>query len=338
MYMREDSTMRRSAIGLIILALSLLVAQFAAEAQPRRLMPLVGVLTPYSPPPALTPHPDLDAFAQGLRQLGYVEGQTIRVEYRFAEHQSDRLPALAAELVRLQPDVIVTHTALGVLAAQQATATISIVMAAGGDLVDLGIVPSLARPGGNITGQILGALELDGKRFELLKDAVPTITSVAVLVDTEYPGATRSLSALAAAAQALGVRLQRVDATPETMDTALETITTSGADALLIQNSARFNTQMQRIIDYARTHHLPTMCSGRLSVAAGCLIGYSPSLVEMFRRAALFVDKILKGATPADLPVELPQKLELVINLQTAQALGITIPPTLLILADEVIK
>jgi putative ABC transport system substrate-binding protein len=190
----------------------------------------------------------------------------------------------------------------------------------------------------HITGQILDALEMDGKRLELLKDAVPTITSVAVLVDAESPAATRSLSALAAAAQALGVRWQRVDTTPETMDAALATITTSGADALLIQNSARFNPQMPRIIAYARTHHLPMMCSGGPSVAAGCLIGYGPSRVEMFRRAALFVDKILKGATPADLPLELPQKLELVINLQTAQALGITIPPTLLILADEVIR
>jgi putative ABC transport system substrate-binding protein len=323
---------------LALLVLGILVAPLAPDAQPRRRIPLVGVLTPYATPTAVSPHRDLDAFVQGLRQLGYVEGQTIHLEYRFAAHQSDRLTALAAELVHLQPDVIVTHTALGVRAAQQATATIPIVMAAGGDLVDLGIVPSLARPGGNITGQILGALELDGKRFELLKDAVPTITSVAVLVDAEYPGATRYLSVLVAAAQALGVWLQRVDTTPETMDAALATITTSGADALLIQNSARFNTQMPRIIEYARTHHLPTMCSGRQAVAAGCLMGYSPNRVEMFRRAALFVDKILKGATPADLPLELPQKLELVINLQTAQALGITIPPTLLILADEVIR
>jgi putative tryptophan/tyrosine transport system substrate-binding protein len=323
---------------LALLVLGILVAPLAPDAQPRRLIPLVGVLTPYATPTAVSPHRDLDAFVQGLSQLGYVEGQTIHLEYRFAAHQSDRLPALAAELVHLKPDVIVTHTTLGVRAAQQATATIPIVMAAGGDLVDLGIVPSLARPGGNITGLILGALELESKRFELLKDAVPTITSVAVLVDPEYPGATRYPSAFAAEAQALGVRLQRIDATPETMDTALETITTSGADALLIQNSARFNTQMPRIIDYARTHHLPTICGGRQAVAEGCLMGYNPNRVEMFRRAALFVDKILKGATPADLPLELPQKLELVINLQTAQALGITIPPTLLILADEVIR
>jgi putative ABC transport system substrate-binding protein len=323
---------------LALLVLGILVVPLAPDAQPRRLIPLVGVLTPYATPTAVSPHRDLEAFVQGLRQLGYVEGHTIHVEYRFAEHQSDRLPALAAELVHLKPDVIVTHTALGVRAAQQATATIPIVMAAGGDLVALGLVPSLARPSGNITGQILGVEELDGKRLELLKDAVPTITHVAVLVDPESPRATRYPSAFAAETQALGVWLQRVDATPETMDTALETITTSGADALLIQNSARFNTQMQRIIDYARTHHLPTMCSGRLSVAAGCLIGYSPSLVEMFRRAALFVDKILKGATPADLPLELPQKLELALNLKTAQALGITIPPSMLFQADEVIK
>jgi putative ABC transport system substrate-binding protein len=280
----------RATAFLALLVLGILVTLLAPDAQPRRRIPLVGVLTPYATPTAATPHRDLDAFVQGLRQLGYVEGQTIHLEYRFAAHQSDRLPALAAELVHLKPDIIVTHTTLGVRAAQQATATIPIVMAAGGDLVDLGLVPSLARPGGNITGQILGAPELDGKRLELLKDAVPTITHVVVLVDPESPRATRYPSAFAAETQALGVQLHRVDATPETMDTALEAITTSGADALLIQNSARFNPQMPRIIAYARTHHLPTMCSGRSSVAAGCLIGYSPSLVEMFRRAALFVD------------------------------------------------
>jgi putative ABC transport system substrate-binding protein len=319
--------MRLKSVRLVVM-LAMLVAPCAPDAQPRRRIPLVGVLTPYAPPPAETPHRDLDAFAHGLRQLGYVEGQTIQLEYRFAAHQSDRLPALAAELVHLQPDVIVTHTALGVRAAHQATATIPIVMAAGADLVDLGLVPSLARPSGNITGQIIGALELGGKRLELLKEAVPTITHVALLVDPESPRATSFPNALAADAQAMGVRLQRVDATPETMDTALATITTSGADGLMIQNSARFNPQLQRIIEYARTHHLPMMCNGRPPVATGCLLGYGPSLVEMFRRAALFVDKILKGATPADLPLELPQKLELVINLQTAQALGITISRT----------
>lgn len=205
------------------------------------------------------------AFPQGLRDLGYIEGQTIHLENRFAAWQRDRLPALAAELVQLQPGVIVTGTVPGVLAAKQATATIPIVMAVGGDLVEFGIVASLAQPGGNVTGQILQDFELEGKRLELLKDAVPTITHVAVLVDPAGPGSARWPSAFAAEAQALGVRLQRVDAgTP--------------------------------------------------------------------------VDKILKGTKPADLPIELPHKLELFLNVKTAEALGITLPPTLLRLADEVIR
>jgi putative ABC transport system substrate-binding protein len=279
------------------------------------------------------------AFRQGLQELGYVEGQTIRLAYRFAAWHWDRLPALAAELVQLQPDVIVTHTGAGVLAAQQATATIPIVVAIGPDLADLGLVASLAHPRGNITGQILRDAELAGKRFELLKDAVPTITHVAVLVD---PGSTLSpayVSDIEAAAHALGIRLQRVEAaTLEASDAALTTIATGGANALMIQDSALFSAQRQRILDFARTHRLPTVCGGRQYVEAGCLIAYSPNHVEMMRRAAVFVDKLLKGASPADLPMELPYKLELFFNLQTAKVLGITLPPTLLSLADEVIK
>jgi putative ABC transport system substrate-binding protein len=279
------------------------------------------------------------AFRQGLQERGYVEGQTIRLAYRFAEWHWDRLPALAAELVQLQPDVIVTHTGAGVLAARQATATIPIVVAIGPDLVDLGLVASLAHPRGNITGQILRDAELAGKRFELLKDAVPTITHVAVLVD---PGSTLSpayVSDIEGAAHALGVRLQRVEAaTLEAIDAALTTIATGGANALMIQDSALFSAQRQRILDFARTHRLPTVCGGRQYVEAGCLSAYSPNHVEMMRRAAVFVDKLLKGAKPADLPMELPSKLELFFNLQTAEGLGITLPPTLLSLADEVLK
>ncbi len=187
-------------------------------------------------PTAAAPHRDLDALAQGLHQLGYVEGQTIHLEYRFAENQWDRLPALAAELVHLKPDVIVTHTGQGVLAAKQATTTIPIVMAAGGDLVELGLVPSLARPGGNITGQILGGLELEGKRLELLKEAVPTLTHIAILVDPTSVSATRYPSALETEARALGVRLECVDAgTAEAISDALPRIAHSGAAQLGLQ-------------------------------------------------------------------------------------------------------
>jgi putative tryptophan/tyrosine transport system substrate-binding protein len=325
--------------SIVTLTLSVLVTPDVAAAQPRGQIPLVGVLSPDTPEAASPAGHSLTAFRQGLRELGYVEGQTIRLAYRFAAWQWDRLPALAAELVQLQPDVIVTYTGAGVRAAQQATATIPIVVAIGPDLVDLGLVASLARPGGNITGQILRDPELAGKRFELLKDAVPTITHMAILVDPVSTLSTPYVSVTEAAAHALGVRLQRVDAgTPEAIDAALATIATSGANALMIQDSAMFSAQRQRILDFARTHRLPTVCGGRQYVEAGCLIAYSPSHVEMFRRAAVFVDKLLKGAKPADLPMELPNKLELFLNLQTAEGLGITLPPTLLSLADEVMK
>jgi ABC-type uncharacterized transport system substrate-binding protein len=325
--------------SLIILTLTILVTPDVAVAQSWEHIPLVGVLSPATPEPASSAGRGLTAFRQGLQELGYVEGQTIRLAYRFAEWHWDRLPALAAELVQLQPDVIVTNTGAGVLAAQQATATIPIVVAIGPDLVELGLVTSLAQPSGNITGQILRDAELAGKRLELLKNAVPTITHVTLLVDPVSTLSPPYVRASEAAAHALGIRLQRVDAgTPEAIDAALGTVATGGTNALMIQDSAMFSAQRQRLLDFARTHRLPTVCGGRQYVEAGCLIAYSPSHVEMMRRAAVFVDKLLKGAKPADLPMELPDKLELFLNLQTAEVLGITIPPTLLILANEVIK
>jgi putative ABC transport system substrate-binding protein len=319
---------------LATLSLLLIVGASPSDAQPRGHIPLVGVLQPGDPSVAY-----LSAFRQGLRELGYVEGQTIRLEYRYAAWQWDRLPGLAAELVQHQPDVIVTNTTPGTLAARQATTTIPIVIAAAGDLVELGIVASLARPGGNMTGLILGGLELEGKRLELLKDAVPPITHVAVLADPVSTGSPDYASAFAVEAQALGVRLHQVNAgTPAAIDAALATISTSGADALVIQDSAMFNAHRQRILEFARTHRLPTVCGVRAYAEAGCLLAYAPDLLEMFRRATVFVDKILKGAKPGDLPVERATKFELVINLKTAKALGLTIPPTVLFQADEVIR
>jgi len=201
-------------------------------------------------------------------------------------------------------------------------------------------VASLARPGGNLTGQHSRDLEVVGKLLGLLKEAVPTMTSVAALTNlTDNPLAPSFTSALDAAAQALGMRLQHIDAGgPEAFDAAFATIATSGAEALLIQNSFVFGLHRQRLLDLARTHRLPTVCNGQLYAEAGCLITYSPNSRELWRRAAVFVDKILKGAKPGDLPVERPDKFELVVNLKTAHALGLTIPPTLLFRADEVIK
>jgi putative ABC transport system substrate-binding protein len=328
---------------IITLTLGLLVALPAAEAQPRRTIPLVGMLRPDYPPDPSNPIDFqtrvLDAFQQGLRDHGYVEGQTILLEHRYAEYQWDRLPALAAELVQRQPDVIVTNTTSAVLAAKQATTTIPIVVVAAGDLAQLGIVASLARPGGNITGQILRDLELAGKRLELLKDAAPTITQVAILADPNGPGYSQVPSAFEQEARALGVRLQRVDAgTPEAINDALARIAHSGAEALMIMDSSMFNTHRQRILEFARTHRLPTVCGVRVYAEAGCLMAYAPNILEMARRAAGFVDKILKGAKPADIPMELPSKLELVLNLKTAESLGLPFPQRLLILADEVMK
>jgi putative ABC transport system substrate-binding protein len=319
---------------LVALAFSLLVAPLAAEAQPARKIPRIGVLSPASPP-----HPPIDAFRQGLRDLGYVEGQTVLLEYRYADWQFDRLPTLAAELVQLAPDIIFTYTANGTLAAKQATTTIPIVVAAAGDLVELGIVASLAQPGGNITGQILRDHELAGKRLEMLKDAAPTVTHVAILTDPNIPGSNHIPSAFETEARTLGVRLQRVDVgAPKAIDAALATIAANGAEALMIQDSSMFNAHRQYILDFARTYRLPTVCGIRSYAEAGCLIAYAPDILAMFRRAAYYVDRILKGAKPADLPVELPAHFELVINLKTAQALGLTISPTLLFQADEVLR
>jgi putative ABC transport system substrate-binding protein len=334
--------MRLSAIGLM-LPLAILVAPLAAAAQPQRHIPLVGMLRPnYPPDPSNLSDFQaraLDAFRQGLHDLGYVEGQTILLEHRYAEYQWDRLPALAAELVQRQPDVLVTNTTPAVLAARQATTTIPIVVMAAGDLEQLGIVASLARPGGNITGQILRDLELAGKRLELLKNAAPTITQVAILTDPNGPGHSQVPSAFEQEARALGLRLQRIDAgTPEGIGDALARIVHSGAEALMIMDSSMFNAHRQRILDFARTHRLPTVCGVRVYAEAGCLLAYAPNILEMARRTAGFVDKILKGAKPGDLPMELPAKFELVLNLKTAQALGLTIPPTVLFQADEVIQ
>jgi putative ABC transport system substrate-binding protein len=243
--------------------------------------------------------------------------------------------------------VIVTNTAPAALAAKQATTTIPIVVAVTNDLVAEGIVASLARPGGNITGQNLRDLELAGKRLEMLKDAVPTITHVAVLTDPNGPDYIRVPSAFEQEARALGVRLQRVDAgTPEAINDALTIIADSGAEALMVMDSSMFNAHSQRILEFARTHRLPTVCGVRRYAdcgvrryaEAGCLIAYAPDILEMFRRAAVFVDKILKGAKPGDLPVERPAKFELVVNLKTAQALGLTIPAALLLQATEVMR
>jgi putative tryptophan/tyrosine transport system substrate-binding protein len=334
--MLEDSTMRLSAIGLI-LALAIFVAPLATEAQQQGKVFRVGALTP-----ALTtsePYPPLEAFRQGLRDLGYVEGQNLVLEYRYAEG-FEQLPALAAELVRLQVEVIVASGVPAIHAAQHATRTIPIVMAGTADPVAAGLVASLAHPGGNTTGLSFLSAELPGKRLEFLKEAVPQSARVAVLINPAAGRYEAIRHNLTGAARALGLQLHVVELrSAEELDTAFVAMTREGADALMVvADQALMDGLRGRIVDLAAKSRLPAMYDWKMYVDAGGLMSYGPVLSDIFQRAATYVDKILKGAKPADLPVEQPTKVELVLNLKTAQALGLTIPPTVLVLADEVIR
>jgi putative ABC transport system substrate-binding protein len=322
---------------IIMFALSVLVAPVVTAAQTSAKIPRIGVLSPASPPPA--PSPSVDAFRQGLRDLGYVEGQNIFLAYRYAAWEFDRLPALAAELVQLIPDVIFTYTTQGALAAKQATTTIPIVVGSAGDMVGRGMVESLARPGGNITGTTTFGPELDGKRLELLKEAAPQTTRVAFLGNPANPTWPAQFGNLAAQAQALGVQIFRVDArAPSEFEGAFAAMAEGRVDALLVTDDAMFHEYRQRIVELAATHRLPTMSRIRGFAEAGGLMQYGDDPIALARRAATHVDKILKGAKPGELPIERPMKFELVINLKTAQALGLTLPPTVLFQADEVIR
>jgi ABC-type uncharacterized transport system substrate-binding protein len=325
----------RTVGGMVTLTLSLLVAPLAAEVQGRGKIPLVGVLDPS----ATGFRRCLDSFQQGLRDLGYVEGQTIAFAYRYAEGQHDRLPALAAELVRLPPDVIWTHSNAAALAAKQAITTIPVVVGVSQDLVELGVVKSLAQPGGNLTGLDLGVFERMGKRLELLKEAVPTVSRVAVLVNPTDPLSKEVPHNLEREAQALGVQLQRVEARgPGTFEAAFAAMVQGRADAVLLPEGPPLGPHMPRLLDLAHRHRLPTMCSARHYAKAGCLLAYGAFADELCQRSAVFVDQILKGAKPADLPVERGYKLYLDVNLKTAETLGLTLPPLFLFRVDEVIK
>jgi putative ABC transport system substrate-binding protein len=283
--------------------------------------------------------PNLEAFWRGLHEHGWLEGQNITVEYRWAEGQVERLPALAAELVRLKVDLMVVGGTQAIQAAQQATTTIPIVMAVSSDAVGTGLVTSLARPGGNITG--LSALypDLSGKRLELLKEAVPGLARVAILWHGGHPAALLAMQETEAAGRVLGLQLHSLEVRgPNDFERVFAAAPREGAEALIVLSSAFFSAERRRIVDLVTKYRLPSMFSIRAFVEAGGLISYGPSSTDMWRRAATYVDKILKGAKPAELPVEQPTKFELIINLKTAKALGITIPPTLLFLADEVIR
>jgi len=323
-------------IGLV-LALLFTLAPLSADAQQAGKVHRIGYLGPSSP--SLESHL-VEAFRQRLRDLGYIEGQNINIDYRWAEGQDDRFPDLAAEVVRLKPDVIVTTGTPGTLAAMRATKTIPIVMTSSGDAVLAGLVASLARPGGNVTGLTILAPELEGKRMELLKEAVPRLSRVAVLWNPANPAVAIFLKQTQIAAEALRltpqpvVGVRRVD----DFEHAFATIASAHPHALVVIVDRLLLAHRKRIVDFAANRRLPAMYGYRDYVDAGGLMSYAPSNIELFRGAAVYIDQILKGAKPADLPVEQPTKFELVINLKTAKALGLTIPPSILVRADEIIQ
>jgi putative ABC transport system substrate-binding protein len=308
-----------------------------AAAQPAGKVPRIGYLSPSShSDPAIQRR--LEAFRQGLRDLGYVEGQNIAIESRWTEGKDDRLPALAADLVRSKVDVIFTQGGAATQAAQQATRTIPIVMSLVNDPVGSGLVASFGRPGGNVTGSTVISPDLLGKRLELLKEVVPKVSRVALLRNPDNPADAAMLREVEAAARPLGVRLQTLEArNHQEIERAFAAMIRERAGALLILPDAIFQTQRRQIAELAAKGRLPAVGRMREDAEAGCLMAYGANYGDLIRRAATFVDKILKGANPADLAIEQPTKFELVINLKAAKAIGLTIPPLLLQRADQII-
>jgi putative ABC transport system substrate-binding protein len=325
-------------IGLaVILAVGLSLAPLAAEAQQAGKVPLVGRLSPTNPS---ADAPIRAGFQQGLRDLGWVEGQNIAIEYRYAEGKVDRFPELAAELVALKVDLIIAASTAGAVAAKRATGTIPIVMITlgGQDTVASGLIASLARPGRNLTGVIGLGEELGTKRLQLLREAVPSVNRVAVLANPADPEAGPAVKVLETAARTMGIQARVLEARdPSGFENAFQVMTSRGVGGLIVLESIIFVTHRRRIVELAAKSRLPTMYPTREFVTDGGLLFYGTALPDMHRRAAYYVDRILKGAKPADLPVEQPTKFELVINLKTAKALGLTIPQTILLQADQVI-
>jgi putative ABC transport system substrate-binding protein len=332
--------MWRSPVGCIItLVLGILVTAFAATAQPVGKVHRIGRLSPGSP--AAGPNASLEAFQQGLRDLGWVEGQNLTMETRYAEGRAERLPELAAELVSLQVEVMVVAGGSAVVrAARRATHTIPIVGIAFGDPVAAGFVASLARPGGNITGTTGLQPALIQRRLEVLKEAVPGLARVAVLLNRTNPAAVDQLHETQGAAQAMGVALLVLEPQrPEEFAGAFATMQGARVDALLVfSDPFLLEPHRSALTALAQQHRLPAMYPHRMYVDAGGLMYYGTDLREHYRRAAYYVDRILKGTKPADLPVETPWKFELVVNLKTAHAMGLRLSPTLLSQADEVLR
>jgi putative ABC transport system substrate-binding protein len=329
--------MRKEAFGLVLSFMLFALCSFA-EAQQSTTIPRIGYLSRRGTPTPTTPDPNAEAFRKGLRDLGYIEGKNIFLEFRYAEGKGDRLPGLVAELMQLKVDALVSGTIQAIRAAKDATKTIPIVMAITDDPVAAGLVDSLARPGGNITGVTRLTRDLSGKRLELLKEVVPGMTRVGVLSDAE--GRLGGRDDYEAPARAFKIQLQLLEVRGPNPDLegAFQAASKGRASSLITIYSAVFVRYAKRIADLALKNGLPAMFEGAEFVDSGGLVSYSANDVENFRRAATYVDKILKGAKPADLPVEQPKKFELVINLKTAKQIGLTIPPNVLARADRVIK
>ncbi len=324
---------RRAFLG--ALGVGLLAAPLAAEAQQAEAVPRVAFLGNGS---TSTSGPFLDSFRLGLRELGYVEGQSIVIESRFADGKQERLHGLVRELLALAPDVVVAAGPQALRAFKQATVSVPIVMAIIADPVENGLVASLAHPGGNLTGLAFQNDALTTKRLELLKETVPKVSHVAVLWDSTF-GVISSYEQAERAARALHLRLQLLTVRgPADLETALNSATTGRAQALLVLASPFLNANRRTVVELAARRRFPATYEAKTFVEIGGLMSYGPSFPDMYRRAATYVDKILKGAKPADLPVEQPTKFEFVINLKTAKALGLTIPQSLLLQADEVIQ
>jgi putative ABC transport system substrate-binding protein len=321
-------------IGLVV-ALGLALAPLQAEAQQTGKVPRIGVLLTGSPSTV----GQTEAFTLGLRELGYVEGQTVAIEYRWGGGRADGFTEGATDLVRIKVDLIVAWGTTAATAARRATSTLPIVLVAAGDPVGTGLVTNLARPGGNVTGLTNISAELSAKLLEILKEVVPGIKRLGVLRNPSNPVSAPQLRWLELAARSLGIEPRVVDVRdPTEFEAAFSSITRNRVDALAVLADPMFLGQRTRLADLAVQSRLPTTFNWRQYAEAGGLIAYGPSLAEQWRRSATYVDKILKGAKPGDLPIEQPTKFELVINLKTAKALGLTIPQTLLLRADQVIE
>ena len=326
--------MKKVASTLFIFATLILAPVYLAHAQKQATIPRMGVLLLGAPP-----NTNLDVFIQGLRELGHIEGKNILIEYRFAEGKEDHLPELATELVRLKVDAIFTAGTPAIFALKQATKTIPIVFFSTSDPIGTGVVASLAHPGGNITGISALASDLWPKRLELLKEISPKLSRVAMLWNKNNDGMALEAKATQEVARPLGVTLQdRGVKDPNELEVVFAVMTKDRPDAFLALMDPVLNSHRKRILDFLAKNRLPAIFQSRDWVEAGGLISYGPIYSDLYRRAAVQMDKILKGTKPADIPVEQPTKFELVINLKTAQQIGLTIPPNVLVRADKVIK